>query len=87
VAAVATITAHLPSNALNAGVRRAFGLTALSAAILALSQLMTVASYFDEGAPNAYKLGWTLVLVGSLLLACGYWRWSREVVGEPTPPE
>ncbi len=86
-AAVAALTAHLPSSALNAGVRRAFGLTAVSFVALAMAQLFTEASYFDGGAPVSYKLASAAILLGSVLLGFGNGLWSREADGEPSPPE
>jgi hypothetical protein len=78
VAGVAALTTHLAVTALNDGVRRAFILSGLSSAALAVGELLTMVDYIDLHAQNEYVFSAAAFVVGSALLACGFWLWSKE---------
>jgi hypothetical protein len=72
------LATHLPSGALNAGVRRAFQLTAIGTAVVAVGNLFAELRYFRQHVAGGYEVGAGAYFLGSSLFAIAYWLWSRE---------
>ena len=80
-AALSTLAGSLNPDALNAGVRRAFRLSAISGAVLASAQISHTVWYIHAGYDLWLKASSLLFFLGTASMAYGNYLWYQE------PPE